>query len=150
MFHFLCCVCVWPGMVLNQRQVSLVVSDEESYLGILFPLVFRECLFSVLFYFTVQDCSFVVLLFFVSVFTIRIKNQDEHLPRCSLVLSFIRRPLQLGQSVVSGEFLLSYLVSCVNLSMLPLILSLFLSLSHSLSLLLEDLSPRTMHQDYLA
>ena len=27
MFRFLCCVCVWPGMVLNQRQVSLVVSD---------------------------------------------------------------------------------------------------------------------------
>ena len=21
------CLCVWPGMVLNQRQVSLVVSD---------------------------------------------------------------------------------------------------------------------------
>ena len=28
--------CVWPGMVLNQRQVSLVVSDWESYLGSLF------------------------------------------------------------------------------------------------------------------
>ena len=41
------CFCVWPGMVLNQRQVSLVVSDWESYLGSLFPLVWCGCLFSV-------------------------------------------------------------------------------------------------------
>ena len=34
-----------------------------------------------------------------------------------------------GQSVISGEFLLSYPVSCVNLSMLSLFLSFFLSLS---------------------
>ena len=39
--------CVWPGMVLNQRQVLLVVSDWESYLGSLFPPVFRGWLFSV-------------------------------------------------------------------------------------------------------
>ena len=32
------------------------------------------------------------------------------------------------QSVISGVFLLSYLVSCVNLSMLSLIISFFLSL----------------------
>ena len=48
-------------------------------------------------------------------------------------------------SVISGVFLLSYPVSCVNLSMLSVILS--FSLSFSLS---EDLSPRTMPQDYLA
>ena len=33
-----------------------------------------------------------------------------------------------GHSVISGVLLLSYLVSCVNLSMLSLILSFFLSL----------------------
>jgi hypothetical protein len=56
-------------------------------------------------------------------------------------------------AVISGVFLLSFAVSCVNLSMLSLILS--FSLSFSLSFLLyfflsEDLSPRTMPQDYLA
>ena len=30
----------WPGMVLNQGQLSIVVSDWESYLGSLFPFVF--------------------------------------------------------------------------------------------------------------
>ena len=29
----------WPGMVLNQGQLSIVVSDWESYLGSLFPFV---------------------------------------------------------------------------------------------------------------
>ena len=46
-----------------------------------------------------------------------------------------------GQSVISGELLLSYPVFCVNLSMLSLILSFSLS---------GDLSHRTMAQDYLA
>uniref|UniRef100_A0AAZ3PR33 Tc1-like transposase DDE domain-containing protein n=1 Tax=Oncorhynchus tshawytscha TaxID=74940 RepID=A0AAZ3PR33_ONCTS len=48
-----------------------------------------------------------------------------------------------GQLVISGV-LLSYSVSCVNLSVRSLILS--FSLSFSLS---EDLSPRTMPKDYL-
>ena len=30
-------LCFWPGMVPNQRQLSIVVSDWESYLGSLFP-----------------------------------------------------------------------------------------------------------------
>ena len=34
MFSFLC---VWLGMVLNQGQLSIVVSDWESYLGSFFP-----------------------------------------------------------------------------------------------------------------
>ena len=34
-FYFLC----WPGMVLNQRQLSIVVSDWGSYLDSLFPPV---------------------------------------------------------------------------------------------------------------
>ena len=39
MFMFLCFLflCVWPGMVLNQGQLSIVVSDWESYLGSFFP-----------------------------------------------------------------------------------------------------------------
>ena len=45
-----------------------------------------------------------------------------------------------GQFVISGVLLLSYSVSCVNLSVHSLILSFSLS---------EDLSPRTMPQDYL-
>ena len=41
MFLFLCfCISLfWPGMVLNQGQLSFVVSDWESYLGSLFPFV---------------------------------------------------------------------------------------------------------------
>ena len=36
---FLCSVflCVWPSVVPNQRQLSIIVSDWESYLGRLFP-----------------------------------------------------------------------------------------------------------------
>ena len=39
MFWFLglCISMFWPGMVLNQGQLSIVVSDWESYLGSLFP-----------------------------------------------------------------------------------------------------------------
>ena len=42
-FYVLFCAlyfCVWPGMVPNQRQLSIVVSDREPYLGSLFPPVF--------------------------------------------------------------------------------------------------------------
>ena len=39
MFCVLCFLflCGWPGMVLNQGQLSIVVSDWEPYLGSLFP-----------------------------------------------------------------------------------------------------------------
>jgi hypothetical protein len=61
--------CVWPSMVLNQRKVSLVVSDWESYLGSLFPPLFGACLFSVSVYVARQDRfsfrSFTLLFFFV-------------------------------------------------------------------------------------
>ena len=30
-------LCLWPSVVPNQRQLSIVVSDWESYLGSLFP-----------------------------------------------------------------------------------------------------------------
>jgi hypothetical protein len=36
----ICYFCVWPGMVLNQRQLSIVVPDWEPYLGSLFSIVF--------------------------------------------------------------------------------------------------------------
>ena len=41
MFCFLCFIIsmFWPGMVLNQGQLSIVVSDWESYLGSPFSLL---------------------------------------------------------------------------------------------------------------
>ena len=41
MFCFLCffIFMFWPGMVLNQGQLSIVVSDWESYLGSPFPFL---------------------------------------------------------------------------------------------------------------
>jgi hypothetical protein len=36
MFMFLF-ICVWPGTVLNQGELSIVVSIWESYLGSFFP-----------------------------------------------------------------------------------------------------------------
>jgi hypothetical protein len=47
MFKFLCFLflCVWPGMVLNQGQLSIVVSDWESYLGSFSPLLLCGILF---------------------------------------------------------------------------------------------------------
>ena len=41
MFCFLCFFIsmFWPGMVLNQGQLSIVVSDWESYLGSPFSLL---------------------------------------------------------------------------------------------------------------
>ena len=75
MFFILCCVlcvvflCVWPGMVPNQRQLSIVVSDLEPYLGSLFPPVFVGGYF--LFCVSAPDltvrCRF-TLCYFVQVF----------------------------------------------------------------------------------
>ena len=52
MFYFLCfCISLfWPGMVLNQGQLTIVVSDWEPYLGSFSPPMFCvSCfLFSVL------------------------------------------------------------------------------------------------------
>ena len=86
MFRFLCCVCVWPGMVLNQRQVSLVVSDWGSYLLSLFPLVFRGCLFSVLCFispFRTVRLSFYCFCFGGSLFVLKIKMNTYHAALCS-------------------------------------------------------------------
>ena len=36
-FSMFCISLFWPGMVLNQGQLSIVVSDWEPYLGSFFP-----------------------------------------------------------------------------------------------------------------
>ena len=38
-FSMICYFCVWPGMVFNQRQLSIVVPDWEPYLGSLLCIV---------------------------------------------------------------------------------------------------------------
>jgi hypothetical protein len=54
--------CVWPGMVLNQRQLSIIVSDWESYLGSLFsPFWLWVIIFCLVFFIILQNCSFDVL-----------------------------------------------------------------------------------------
>ena len=68
MFRFLC-VCIslfWPGMVLNQGQLSIVVSDWEQYLGSFFPTGFLWVVIFCLMFCTFQDffgdslCYFVI------------------------------------------------------------------------------------------
>ena len=76
--------CVWPGMGLSQRQVSLVVSDWESYLGSLSHLCGVGDLCCVFLHRTgLFVCRFVVF----PVFSCFIKKY-EHLPHCPLVLLF--------------------------------------------------------------
>jgi hypothetical protein len=94
---FILCVvflCVWPGMVPNQRQLSIVVSDWEPYLGSLFS---HLCLWVVVFclvFCTRQNC-FVHSLLLLFSFSVQFLNKDEHVARCTLVLtSFHQRPLQ--------------------------------------------------------
>ena len=58
-------LCVWPGTVLNQRQLSIVVSDWEPYLS---SLLSHFELWVIIFHFsvfTIRDC-FGFLLFFCS------------------------------------------------------------------------------------
>ena len=57
-FLFLC----WPGMVPNQRQLSIVVSDW-GYLGSLFPPVWCGILILYCCFLALQSCMFVLLLF---------------------------------------------------------------------------------------
>jgi hypothetical protein len=58
-------LCVWPSMVLNQRQVSVIVSDWEPYLGSLFSIVFCGWLYPVLVFSpdgtVLVVCTFVIL-----------------------------------------------------------------------------------------
>ena len=61
--------CVWPGMVPNQRQLSIVVSDWESYLGSLFPPVFVGSCFLFLCLHQTERFRLFSLLFCYSVFS---------------------------------------------------------------------------------
>ena len=66
-------LCVWPGMVPNQMQLAIVVSDWEPYLGSLFPPVFVGSCFLSLCVCTRQNC-FVCFRFFVLMFSFFIKS----------------------------------------------------------------------------
>jgi hypothetical protein len=87
-------LCVWPGMVLNQRQVSL---PSVSWM-IIFCFVFvfhRSGLFSL----RSRDLLFLF----------EYKKEYEYLPRCTLVLLFIsqRRALQLHWTFNARSLLVS-------------------------------------------
>jgi hypothetical protein len=69
-----------------------------------------------------------------------------HVSVSSIYAAIVYVPGGSGQSVLSSVILLSYLVSCVILNMLPLILQ---SLSRFLPFS-EDLRVMTLPQDYLA
>jgi hypothetical protein len=61
-------LCVWPSVVLNQRQLSIVVSHRESYLGSLFPPMFVgscPCIVSVEPYRAVRFVGSLFLVFLV-------------------------------------------------------------------------------------
>jgi hypothetical protein len=60
-FYFLC----WPGMVPNQRQLSIVVSDWGSYLDSLFSPVVGGILILFCCFLALQSCTFILLLFLV-------------------------------------------------------------------------------------
>jgi hypothetical protein len=73
-----------PGMVLNQEQLSFVVSDWESYLGSLCCHLSLRVVHFCLVLFTLQDCfGFPFCCFAYSVFSAIIK--DEQVPCCILV-----------------------------------------------------------------
>ena len=64
----------WPGMVLNQGQLSTIVSDWESYLGSVFSLCYLwEVIFVsgtiALLNFTVVSSVLVLLVTFISIKT---------------------------------------------------------------------------------
>ena len=63
MFCSVIFLCVWPSMVLNQRQGSVVVSDWEPYLGSLFSIVFCRWLYPVLVFSPYGTVSVVCLYF---------------------------------------------------------------------------------------
>ena len=58
MFFFLCfCISLfWPGMVLNQGQLSIVVSEWEPYLGSFFHTMFLWLVHFCLVFCNFQDC----------------------------------------------------------------------------------------------
>ena len=88
--------CVWPSMVLNQRQVSLVVSDWESYLGSLGFTVVWWVVVSVSVFYTTRYC------FRFSLFTLRLLFCLE----CSVYV-FIKQPWTLTTPHIGPPILLA-------------------------------------------
>ena len=72
-------LCGWLGMVLNQGQLSIVVSDWEPYLGTVFPTCGcgRLTLFRAL-CFWASRFIFVVFSVFFGVILIKIKKMHAH------------------------------------------------------------------------
>ena len=63
-FYVLVFLCFWPGMVLNQGQLSTVVSDWEPYLGSFFPAGFLWVVNFCLVFCILQDCFGYSLVYF--------------------------------------------------------------------------------------
>ena len=80
--------CFWPGVLPNQRQLS-IVSDWEPYLGSLCSHYDLWVVVFCLVYVTLQYCfvSYISLCYFV--LCVQSINYEEHLPRCILVWSFL-------------------------------------------------------------
>ena len=93
--HSVVFLCVWPGMVPTQRQLSIVVSDWGSYLGSLFPPVWCGILFV---YSFLEHCvaSHSFLSSFFCQFTLN--KDDEPKPRCTLVRFLQQRSWHLNHS----------------------------------------------------
>jgi hypothetical protein len=93
MFFFLLIwdCCVRPGMVLNQEAAVnrcprlRIILRDPGFTFELWVFIFRV---GVSFHTELFRLFFVTLLFIV-LFSVLIKNQDEHLPRCVLVRSLL-------------------------------------------------------------
>ena len=82
-------LCVLSGMGPNQKQLSIVVSDWEPYLGSLFShfwVVGGYFPFQCFHHTGLFRFSFILLFF---VFCVQCNKYDEHLPRCILVRYFL-------------------------------------------------------------
>ena len=78
----------WPGVVPNQRQLSIVVSDWGSYLGSLFPPVVCVILFLCS---ACEHCIyFTFRLFGIGFGEFHLLKHVELYARCTLVHSFRR------------------------------------------------------------
>jgi hypothetical protein len=70
--------CVWPGMVLNQRQLSIVVPDWEPYVGSLFCCGW---IFSVSYLYQTELFRFHFVLLLVLYFSVLSSiKENENLP----------------------------------------------------------------------
>jgi preprotein translocase subunit SecY len=76
-------LCFWTSVVPNQRQLSVVVSDWESYLGSLFP---HLCFVGSCFLFSLCYLTELFRFHFVTFFECFFDH--ENFSRCALVHSF--------------------------------------------------------------